>query len=170
MNIIWPEHVADSWVELVSWGGALSVGIVGVIKGLLLFKRGNEIRRAELLKTLLDEFNGDSVSTSLHAIDEGKVVCSTKILLDEKNRASVRLADPALLFFSNVCYLRQNGLISTKEFAFFRWKIQRILENTSISAYIKQCIVNDCESPYKRILRYQRPRSIWQKLINILRR
>lgn len=170
MSIIWPEHVADSWVELVSWGGTLLVGIVGVIKGLLLFKQGNEIRRAGLLKTLLDEFNSDSVSNSLHMIDDGKVICSENILLDEKNRASVRLADPALLFFSNVCYLRQNGLISAKEFAFFRWKIQRILENSSISAYIKKCIDNDCESPYKHILRYQRPKSMSQKLINILRR
>lgn len=169
MIIQWPEEMASSWMEIVSWASGVIIGVFAVLRGLILFSRANGIRRAELLRSLLDEYNSDKVAESIQSIEEDKVSYSKTFLMPEKVKASVRLADPALLFFSNICYLRQTGLISAKEFAFFRWKIEKILEKKPVSDYIEDCVANNNGSPYKRILRYRKQNCVWQKILNAFR-
>lgn len=161
IDVIMPRNVADSWIQLITWGCGLIGGLFGIIKGLIIFSRSNELRRAELLKSLLNEYNSDRVCNSLHAIDEDKVAYSKKLSLPLKLESSVRLADPALLFFSNVCYLRSLGLISKKEFAFFRWKIHLILKKSFMIDYIEDCVEKDAESPYKYIINEFRRKSLF---------
>ena len=165
MNIKWPIEVASSWMEIVSWGAGILIGAIGVVGGLINFRRANTIRRTELLKSLLDEYNGETVSASLRDIDEGRVTYSNLISLSKETKKSVRLADPALLFFSKVCYLRQIGLISASEFNFFRWKMQKVLSNYSVAEYINYCIENDEKTPYKYFDRYRGTRTLWQKVV-----
>lgn len=169
MEVTMPTDLAESWIQLITWGCGLIGGILGIIKGLILFSRSNELRRAELLKSLLNEYNSDRVCNSLHAIDEDKVAYSKKLSLPLKLESSVRLADPALLFFSNVCYLRSLGLIRKKEFAFFRWKIILILEKQSIADYIDDCVNTNPDSPYKYILQLVRE-TIFQKVKRFLQK
>jgi hypothetical protein len=144
-------------------------GLFGIIKGLILFSMSNELRRAELLKSLLNEYNSDRVCNSLQAIDEDKVAYSKKFLLPLKLESSVRLADPALLFFSNVCYLRSLGLIKEKEFSFFKWKIVLILGKQPIGDYIDDCVNTNPDSPYKYILQLVRE-TIFQKVKRFLQK
>lgn len=161
---MWPKAVAVTWLEVVSWGGGLLLGGIGVLRGLCLYSKSNKIRRAELLAGLLDEYNSQSITDSVQAIDEGSVAYSHEILLDDKAKASVRLADPALLFFSKICFLRQVRLLSTCEFSFFEWKVHAVLDHPSIRDYIEDCVNRDCASPYRRLLNFRRPKTFWQKL------
>jgi hypothetical protein len=169
MEVIMPKNVAESWIQLITWGCGLIGGLFGIIKGLILFSMSNELRRAELLKSLLNEYNSDRVCNSLQAIDEDKVAYSKKFLLPLKLESSVRLADPALLFFSNVCYLRSLGLIKEKEFSFFKWKIVLILGKQPIGDYIDDCVNTDPDSPYKYILQLVRE-TIFQKVKRFLQK
>jgi hypothetical protein len=90
-------------------------------------------------------------------------------LLPLKLESSVRLADPALLFFSNVCYLRSLGLIKEKEFSFFKWKIVLILGKQPIGDYIDDCVNTNPDSPYKYILQLVRE-TIFQKVKRFLQK
>ena len=84
-------------------------------------------------------------------------------------KKSIHLAEPALLFFSNVCYLRSLGLIKEKEFSFFKWKIVLILGKQAIADYISDCVNTNPESPYKYILQLVQE-SIFQKVIRFFKK
>ncbi len=152
MDISWPNTVAESWGEVVS----LLLGVGTAVYGLFLFRNSNKIRRTDLLKALLDEYNGKPVTDSIKEIEEGHITFSRTFAVPGPVKRSVCLADPALLFFSNVCYLRQSGLVSSREFSFFRWKIEDILRNEAVYDYVVTCVENDKFSPYKRLLQYRR--------------
>ena len=164
MNLNWPNAVAMSWVELASWLCSILLGVLAVFRGLYLFQKSNDTRRADLLKSLLDEYNGTAVADSIRAIDEGNVVYSEHIKLPKQDAHSVRLADPALLFFSNVCYLHQSGLLTSREFEFFKWKIQDDLEDANVCSYVASLVAKEKTSPYKRLLRYKKKGSLWNRI------
>ncbi len=149
MDPFWPNTAAASWSEVVS----LLLGVGTAVYGLYLFRNSNKIRRTDLLKTLLDEYNGKPVTDSIKVIEEKNVVFDGKMPLRDP---SISLAEPALLFFSKVCYLRQLGLMDAREFAFFKGKIEDVLDCKSIYEYVDSCAKQDTSSPYKRLLPYKR--------------
>lgn len=157
MDISWPNTVAESWGEVVS----LLLGVGTAVYGLYLFRNSNKIRRTDLLKTLLDEYNGKPVTDSIKVIEKKKVVFDGKMPLSDP---SIPLAEPALLFFSKVCYLRQLGLINAREFAFFKGKIEDVLDCKSVYEYVDFCAKQDTSSPYKRLLPYKRSDDWLKKL------
>ena len=150
LNNACSKVIANSWVELVSCIITIIAGLFGLFRGICLFSKSNEIKRAELLKSLLDDYNGKIVSESIKAIDEGKLAYSNdSFVMPQKINQQIHAADPALLFLSNVCYLHKNKLINEREFSFFEPKIKQILGDTSLSKYIKDCISRDINTPYK---------------------
>lgn len=141
MDISWPKIVAESWGEVVS----LLLGVGTAVYGLFLFRNSNKIRRTDLLKALLDEYNGKAVTESVNIIETGM-----------NAGGHVTLIEPALLFFSNACYLRQQGLLNSREFAFFKWKIERILADSFVYDYVKFRAEKDKASPFAYLLQYRR--------------
>lgn len=145
MDISWPNTVAESWFEIVSLTGSILFGLIAVFRGLFLFQQSNNIRRADLLKSLLDEYNGKTVTESVNIIEAGM-----------NAGGHVTLIEPALLFFSNACYLRQQGLLNSREFAFFKWKIEHILADSFVYDYVKFRAEKDKASPFAYLLQYRR--------------
>lgn len=141
MDISWPKIVAESWGEVVS----LLLGVGTAVYGLFLFRNSNKIRRTDLLKALLDEYNGKTVTESVNIIETGM-----------NAGGHVTLIEPALLFFSNACYLRQQGLLNSREFAFFKWKIEHILADSFVYDYVKFRAEKDKASPFAYLLQYRR--------------
>lgn len=141
MDISWPKIVAESWGEVVS----LLLGVGTTVYGLFLFRNSNKIRRTDLLKALLDEYNGKTVTESVNIIETGM-----------NAGGHVTLIEPALLFFSNACYLRQQGLLNSREFAFFKWKIEHILADSFVYDYVKFRAEKDKASPFAYLLQYRR--------------
>ena len=142
LNCIWPTVVARSWFEIIVWLVGLVTTVCGVIKGLREAKKANKIRRAELLRKLLDRYYSNEIADSIKAIDKEKVAFSYKrnFDVDDEGKKSISLVDPVLLFFSNVCYLKNNGLLSPKEFEIFEWRLKKVMSNQSVLDYVRYLI------------------------------
>ncbi len=155
-NCSWPTIVAKTWLDIVCWIVGLITAGVGICRGLRQAKRANEIRRAELLRDLLNQYYTDRIGNSIKAIDEKKIIYTS----DEGFSAGTQqgqgtaLADPALLFFANLCYLRDSGLLSRKEFQFFEWRLKKIMENECVSDYVKSLSDDYKSIAMKRLLSY----------------
>lgn len=156
LDITLPKYLAKSWLDIVVWIGGLSAGIFGVIKGLCEAKKANEIRRAELLRKLLDRYYSIDITDSIKAIDENKVSFTYKrdFSVSEDAKKSISLAEPALLFFSNVCYLKENDLLSSKEFELFEWRLRKIMANQSVFDYVNYLIDTHDDGAMKILLTY----------------
>ena len=137
-----PQNVAKSWLDIIVWLGGLITASFGVFKGLREANKANKIRRAELLRKLLDRYYSNEISDSIKAIDEKKITFSYKrnFTVDDEAQDNISLAEPALLFFSNVCYLKDNGLLSLKEFELFEWRLKKIMSNQSVYDYIRSLV------------------------------
>ena len=142
LNCVWPTVVARSWLDIIVWLVGLVTASCGVFKGLREAKMANQIRRAELLRKLLNRYFSNEIADSINAIDENKVTFSYKrnFSVSEEANKSISLAEPALLFFSNVCYLKDNGLLSPKEFELFEWRLKKVMSNQSVSDYVRSLV------------------------------
>ena len=156
LSFNYPTDMAKSWLDIVVWIGGLITAIVGVWRGVRQANRANEIRRAELLRDLLNQYYGDEISNSIKAIDEGKIVFSNSktLILGDEQKKSVTLAEPALLFFSNLCYLKDVGLMRPKEFEFFEWRLKKIMSNKCVSDYVGSLSEEHKGVAMKRLLAY----------------
>lgn len=152
----WPTVVAKTWLDIIVWLIGLITSICGVLKGLQEAKKANKIRRVELLRKLLDRYYSNEITDSIKAIDESKVSFVYKRNFDvgEESKKSIFLAEPALLFFSNVCYLKENGLLFPKEFELFDWRIRKIMANQSVADYIRSLVDTHENEAMKILLAY----------------
>ena len=156
LNCIWPTVVARSWLEIIVWLVGLVTTVCGVIKGLREAKKANKIRRAELLRKLLDRYYSNEIADSIKAIDKEKVAFSYKrnFDVDDEAKKSISLVDPVLLFFSNVCYLKDNGLLSPKEFELFEWRLKKVMSNQSVSDYVRSLVESNGNKAMSSLLVY----------------
>ncbi len=156
LNCIWPTVVARSWLDIIVWLGGLIVAGWGLFKGLREASRANKIRRAELLRKLLDRYYSSEIADSVKAIDEEKVSFSYKrnFNVNDEAKKSILPVEPALLFFSNVCYLKDNGLLSSKEFEIFDWRLQKIMSNQSVFDYVRSLVDIHGNKAMKLLLAY----------------
>ena len=148
----WPELVAKTWLDIIVWIS----GLVSVIWGIWQIRRKNEIARAEMLRNLLEEYNARSILESIQAIDDGKVVFTQgcDFVVSSEHEKSVSFAEPALLFFSNLCYLREAKLLTKKEFSFFEWRIRKVMADQSVSNYVKSISDKDKNVAMRRLLAF----------------
>lgn len=148
--------VSKSWLDIIVGLGGLITACLGLAKGLREAKKANIIRRAELLRNLLDRYYSNEITDSIKAIDENKVSFTYKrdYSVREEAKKSISLAEPALLFFSNVCYLKENGLLSQREFELFEWRIQKIMANQSVFDYVRYLIDTHKNEAMKALLAY----------------
>ena len=72
LRCAWPDLVAKTWLDIVIWMS----GLGSVVCGIWQIRRKNEIARAEMLRKLLEEYNGRPIRESIQAIDDEKIVFS----------------------------------------------------------------------------------------------
>lgn len=151
-----PNDLAKSWLDIIVVLVGLITAICGVFKGVREAKKGNEIRRAELLRKLLDRYYSIEITDSIKAIDENIVSFTYKrdFSVSEDAKKSITLTEPALLFFSNVCYLKENDLLSSKEFELFEWCLRKIMANQSVFDYVRYLIDTHKNEAMKALLAY----------------
>lgn len=112
LNSIWPTDVAKTWLDIVAWATGAFVFAWGVFNGL-----------RELLRSLLDRYYSQEITDGLNAIEGGQFVYSKRdasLSFGTLQGKGSTLVTPVLLFFSNLCFLKDSGLMSMKEFSFFR--------------------------------------------------
>lgn len=106
--------------------------IVGGIFTLNKWNVNLKLRRAEYIKALFDEIRSNpKIVFYLFEYDS--------IWYDEKFHGSKELEsniDYTLSYFSYICYLRNNNIITKSDFNYFRYELERILNNQQFKNYI----------------------------------
>lgn len=106
--------------------------IVGGIFTLNKWNVNLKLKRAEYIKALFDEIRSNpKIVFYLFEYDS--------IWYDEKFHGSMELEsniDYTLSYFSYICYLRNNNIITKSDFNYFRYELERILNNQQFKNYI----------------------------------
>lgn len=133
-------------IKFIAWFNALSGGeyidfamliltVVGGAFALIQWKKTNKIKSAEFINELVEKIRGDEeISKTVYLFDYNPE-WYTEEFHDGDNNLEHEV-DKTLSFFSYICYLRKNKLISKKDFEFFDYGIKRIADNYSVQAYL----------------------------------
>lgn len=161
LSCIWPTTIAKTWLDIVVWAGGLITAIVGVSVRLYQANKANAIKRAELLRNLLDRYYSQEITAGLNAIEKGQFVYSkgnASFSLGTLQGKDSTLVVPVLLFFSNLCFLKDSGLMAVKEFSFFEWRLREIMSKQCVSDYVESLTHDHAGVAMKALLAY-RPQS-----------
>ena len=112
---------------------SLILVMVGGIFGYYQWRKNILLRRAEYIIELTDKIWTDKYIKDVIYMFDYNYKWYT-----EKFHGSCKLelkVDKTLSYFSYICYLREQKIISDKEFNFFKYEINRILRNSQVQDY-----------------------------------
>lgn len=97
------------------------------------WKRSVALKRAEFINELTEKIRTDEyIRDVLYLFDYDEYWYS----IDFHDSGVLELkVDKTLSYFSYICYLKNQRLISNKEFRFFEYEVDRILENEQVQDY-----------------------------------
>ena len=129
-----------SWCDAVTAMTAL-IGVVGGGGGALWtykqWRHEQNLKRAESLKNLLDDFEKNTVRAVICSSDDD--TASNRLFVEaEKDEVVRREIEKSLDFFSYLCYLRECNLITSIEFGFFERQLEKVLADRSVQEYLEQ--------------------------------
>lgn len=123
----WGPNVEDH-ISLLTFIGV----VVGGIFALIQWKKSIALKRAEYIKELTEKIRTDEdIFKTIYMFDYGVQWYNSEFHQSEKER----VVDRTLAYFSYILYLRNEKLISKKEFSFFSYDIERILRNNQLQDY-----------------------------------
>lgn len=123
------EYSISDIVSIIS----LLLVIIGGIFAYYQWRRDIALKRANYINELTEKFRTDkSVKDVVYLLDYGNHWYSQKFHGSGKLELKM---DKTLSYFSYICYLKKQKIISNKEFDFFKYEIERILENEQIQDY-----------------------------------
>lgn len=124
MNI----SIANSWVDIVTCVAMLVGGIYAWIQ----WRKSRVISRNIFLQGLLKDIGDyEDVWRALTAKYGGE----SKDRFDFEDQVKV---DTLLRHYSQVCFMKASGAISSQEFVFFAFRIRQILSNEIIARYLSE--------------------------------
>ena len=152
------------------WNAVSGIGcmVQAILTGLLFWlawKKSNQackqwdeekaVRRSKFLESLLDRFMNDGVQVLVLLADDP--VAAQKWLNEVLNDKQKEMeAQSSFRFFSYLCYLVDNKLITESEFVLFESALKRILSNEQVQEYFR--IIrkrgSDDEFSLKNLLKY----------------
>jgi len=124
-------------ISVSDWTGILTLltVIAGGIFGLMQWNKSNKYRRAEFIDSLVTTIrNDEELSTAVYMFDYDHKWYTQSFHNNEKELE--RVLDKTLSYFSYICYLKNNKILSKKDFSFFEYEIKRIAANRSVQAYL----------------------------------
>lgn len=134
--------IRENFVEFL----AILLSVVGGVVGLRQWIKGNDYKRAEIAKGLINQIRDDKeIASIMDAIDwsngfiyDGKFhfISSEGFenIVDE--RKLFVAVDRTLAHFNYICYLRSLGIFKRKDMIIFEYAIQRIFSNEHILNYL----------------------------------
>ena len=91
------------------------------------------LKRAGYINELTEKIRTDPfISDAVYLLDYGQSWYSNEFHSSGKMELKI---DKTLSYFSYICYLRKQRIISNKEYKFFKYEIERILLNPDIQDY-----------------------------------
>ena len=127
--MIMPQiQLAASWCEVVSTVALLIAGTWSMWKWNVSLR----IRRAEVLEHILSRLRSNEISDFIY-----KVEYSEEWYTCEFHGSDFEpIADRALSFFCDICYLMKNKLVGHSESVFFAYELKRVLSNSQTIDYL----------------------------------
>lgn len=120
--------IANSWVDIVTCVAMLIGGIYAWIQ----WRKSRVISRNMFLQGLLKDIGDyEDVWRALTAKYGGE----SKDRFDFEDQVKV---DTLLRHYSQVCFMKASGAISSQEFVFFAFRIRQILSNEIIPRYLSE--------------------------------
>ena len=112
---------------------SLLLVIVGGLFGYHQWKKNTLLKRADYINELTEKIRTDEfIKETIYDIDYGKAWYSENF----HGSGSLELRiDKTLSYFSYICYLKKQKIITNKEFDFFKYEIKRILDNAQVQDY-----------------------------------
>ena len=123
--------LAQSKIELLTFAGVVIAGVFAWWQ----WRKSREMMRIEYFKKLVDEFKQDDFQEFfyeyLSPANGRRFYIGMFAFVDGVEK---RL-DQILTFYSNICYLKEKGVLEESEFALFRYQIQKALKNAQVIEY-----------------------------------
>ena len=112
---------------------SLTLAIIGGIFAYYQWKKNTLLKRAEYINELTEKIRTDKdISETVYILDYGKPWYSREFHGSGENE---RKMDKTLSYFSYICYLKKQKIITKKEFTFFKYEAIRILQSLQIQDY-----------------------------------
>ena len=143
-----------TWAEIASLIGA---GIGGVFA---LFQWGRSIneKKAEFFDSLLQRFISEDVQDFLRIALDSDVCEEWFSKSYGTNKDFQQKANAVFAFISQLCYLKNHGLIGQEEFAFFKDEIDELLNHRETVCFLFSYVMREHESrgvnPYVSLIMY----------------
>ena len=119
-----------SLTDIMSVLAFLALVISGIF-ALYQWSENVKLKRAEYIKILLTELRTNE-NIVFYLFEYGKLWYKPSFHNGGELEAKV---DYTLSFFSYICYLRQQNIISDKEFDCFKYELDRVLSNKQFQDY-----------------------------------
>ncbi len=107
--------------------------IVGGVFALVQWRKNVAVRKAEFFERLIEHYNQSDIQESLYCMDYDNDWYTKEFHNGSKTEQQM---DKTLAFFSYLCYLNESKLISDREFNFFAYDINIMLENEQLCDYM----------------------------------
>lgn len=107
--------------------------IIGGIFGCYQWRKSVLLKRADYINALIEKIRTDNdIKDVVYMLDYGENWYTEKFHGSGKKEIKV---DKTLSYFSYICYLKKQRIISNREFTFFKYEIERILMNVQVKDY-----------------------------------
>lgn len=111
--------------------------VIIILGGLFTFfqwKKSVRIKRADYINELTEKIRSDEdIKNIIYLFEYGDKWYSGEFHGNGKLECQV---DKTLSYFSYICYLRKQHIITKKEFMFFKYELEHLLMNTQVLDYL----------------------------------
>ncbi len=114
-------------------GISLILVVIGGIFAYYQWRRNVSLKRAGYINELIEKLRSDQfIRDTIYLLDYGESWYSYEF--HSSGEMELKM-DKTLSYFSYICYLKKQRIISNKEYKFFKYEIERILCNSGIQDY-----------------------------------
>ena len=123
----------DITVSDIFAGISLILVIIGGVFAYYQWRRNVSLKRASYINELTEKIRTDPfISDTIYLLDYEQSWYSNEF--HSSGEMELKM-DKTLSYFSYICYLKKQKIISNKEYKFFKYEIERILLNSDIQDY-----------------------------------
>ena len=120
-------------LSVIFAGISLILVIIGGVFAYYQWRRNVSLKRASYINELTEKIRTDSlIRDIIYLLDYGQSWYSNEF--HSSGEMELKM-DKTLSYFSYICYLRKQKIISNKEYKIFKYEIERILFNSDIQDY-----------------------------------
>jgi len=131
--MVWLGDNFHALTIIISLTG-LILSIVGGFFALLQWKQSTALKRAEIIKHIVDKLRYDKEMASvIHMVEYNKFKYTIEF---HKNPELEQRIDGLLAMLDYVCYLRSNNILRKKEFTILKHRVVWILKRKDIQTYL----------------------------------